>query len=121
MTKTLVVEDNPLNMELVIDILESIGFSAEGAEDGEEAIRKIETEKERFDLILLDIELPGMGGIEVLERIKKKEAYKNIPAVALTAYAMKGDEERFLATGFDDYIPKPLDVPDFIRKMEKYS
>ena len=118
MTKALVVEDNSLNMQLAVDILKSIGFIVEGAADGDEAIRKTETDT--FDIILMDIELPRMGGIEVLEKIKRKDAYKDITAIALTAYAMKGDRERFLSAGFDDYIPKPLDVPDFIRKMDKY-
>lgn len=116
MTKILVVEDNPLNMELVIEILSSKGITVHKAVDGEEAIRK--TEREVYDLILMDIELPGKDGVEVTKIIKVK--YKNMPVIALTSYAMKGDKERFLSAGFDDYIAKPLDIPEFINKIDKY-
>jgi len=116
MTKILVVEDNPINMELVIELLSTKGFIVNTAIDGEEAIRK--TEKEVYDLILMDIELPGKDGVEVTKIIKAK--YKNISVIALTSYAMKGDKERFLSAGFDDYIPKPLDISEFLKKLEKY-
>ncbi len=116
MTKILVVEDNPLNMELVFEILTAQGFTVHTSIDGEEAIRKIE--KEVYDLILMDIELPGMTGIETTKIIKAKD--KNLCVIALTSYAMKGDRERFLTAGFDDYISKPLDVSEFLKKMEKY-
>lgn len=116
MTKVLVVEDNPLNMELVLEILDAQGFTAHKAIRGEEALRMVE--KEAYDLILMDIELPDMDGIEVTEIIKDK--YKNVPVIALTSYAMKGDRERFLAAGFDEYISKPIDVSDFVRRLNKY-
>ncbi|VVB89392.1 Chemotaxis protein CheY [uncultured archaeon] len=116
MTKILVVEDNPLNMELVVEILKSKGFNVKTAEDGEEALRK--TEIEVYDLILMDIELPGIDGVEVTKIIREKNKY--VPIIALTSYAMKGDRERFLSAGFDDYISKPLDVTEFICKVENY-
>ncbi|HLB70065.1 MAG: response regulator [Candidatus Methanoperedens sp.] len=116
MTKVLTVEDNPLNMELVIEILRSRGFTVHEAMDGENALRKLENET--FDLILMDIELPGMDGVEVTKIIKAK--HRNLPVIALTSYAMKGDRERFLAAGFDEYISKPLDVSDFLNRLEKY-
>jgi two-component system cell cycle response regulator DivK len=116
MTKILVVEDNPINMELVIELLSTKGFIVHTAIDGEEAIRKIEQEK--YDLIIMDIELPGKDGVEVTKIIKAK--YKNMTVIALTSYAMKGDKERFLSAGFDDYIAKPLDIPEFINKINKY-
>ncbi len=119
MKKVLVVEDNVLNMELVFEILDAMGFEAKGAEDGKEALNIIE--KEQYDLILMDIELPGMNGIEVRNNIKRKLSYEKVPVIALTAYAMKGDKERFIASGFDDYIAKPLDVAEFIKKMDKYK
>jgi len=117
--KVLVVEDNVLNMELVLEILEALGFEAKGVEDGKEALGIIE--KEQYDLIIMDIELPGMNGIEVKNYIKKKVSYEKVPVIALTAYAMKGDKERFIASGFDDYMAKPLDVAEFIKKMDKYK
>ncbi len=118
MTKVLVVEDNPLNMELVIEILDALDFAADRAEDGEEAIRR--AEKEVYDLILMDIALPGMDGVEATRIIKSRAKYKNVPAIALTAFAMKGDKERLLAAGFEDYISKPIDVPEFINMIQKY-
>ncbi len=118
MTKVLVVEDTPLNMELILEILDGQGFTVDSAEDGEKALRLAENEV--YDLVLMDIELPGMDGIEVARIIKSKPAYKDIPVIALTAYAMKGDRERLLSKGFYDYISKPIDVPDFIKRLEKY-
>lgn len=118
MTKVLVVEDNPFNMELVLEILDGMGFIAAGAANGAEAIKNVE--KDVYDLVLMDIELPGMDGVAISKIIKNKPEYKNVPIIALTAYAMKGDKERFLAAGFNDYISKPLDVPDFMKRMEKY-
>ena len=102
-------------MELVIEILTSQGFMVHTAIDGEEAIRKIE--KDVYDMVLMDIELPGMNGVETTKIIKAKD--KNMCVIALTSYAMKGDKERFLTAGFDDYISKPLEVSDFLKKMEK--
>jgi two-component system cell cycle response regulator DivK len=119
MKKVLVVEDNVLNMELVLDILDAMGFEARGAEDGKEALGIIE--KEQYDLILMDIELPGMNGIEVRSNIKRKTSYEKVPVIALTAFAMKGDKERLIASGFDDYVAKPIDVAELIKKLEKYK
>lgn len=116
MTTILVVEDNPLNMELVMEILSSQGMTVHPATDGEEALKRIENQV--YDLILMDIELPGMDGIELTKIIKKK--YKKIPVIALTSYAMKGDRERFMKAGFDDYISKPLDLYEFLKKLEKF-
>lgn len=118
MTKVLVVEDNPLSLELELEILKLQEFTADWAENGEEAINK--TEKDVYDLILMDIELPGMDGIEAARIIKGKPAYKNVPVIALTSYAMKGDKERFIADGFDEYISKPIDITEFIKRLEKY-
>jgi len=117
MTKVLVVEDNPLNMELVIEILAARGFTVHEAINGEDAIKKAEADN--YDLILMDIELPGIDGVEVTKILKAKN--KNVPVVALTSYAMKGDRDRFLAAGFDEYLPKPLDISDFLKRLEKYK
>lgn len=118
MTKVLVVEDIPLNMELIIDIFGAMNFIVHGASNGDEAVRM--TEKEQYDLIIMDVEMPIMDGITATKIIKKNPAYSKIPIVILTAYAMKGDREKFLAQGCDDYIAKPIDVPSFMKKMEKY-
>lgn len=119
MLKILVVEDNPLNQELILEILRSQGFTVDTADDGEKAIKI--TENARYDLILMDIALPGIDGVEATRIIKSKPGYKNIPVVALTAFAMAGDRERLLKSGFDDYIPKPLEIHEFMKKMEKYG
>ena len=103
-------------MELVFEILLAKGFIVHASIDGEEALRKIE--KDVYDLILMDIELPGMDGIETTKIIKAKD--KNMYVIALTSYAMKGDRERFLTAGFDDYISKPLDVSEFLKKLEEH-
>ncbi|MFH0904362.1 MAG: response regulator [Methanobacteriota archaeon] len=114
--KALIVEDNPINMELVMEILTANGIIADEAVNGEEAIEKVE--KETYDLVLMDIELPGMDGVDATKLIKSK--HKNLPILALTSYAMKGDRERFIAAGFDDYIAKPIDVNSFIEKINKF-
>lgn len=93
-TKVLVVEDNPLNMELVFEILTAEDFTVHKAVDGEEAIKLAGNNS--YDLVLMDIELPGMSGIEVTKIIKNKN--NNLPVIALTSYAMTGDREKFLAT-----------------------
>lgn len=118
MTKIRVVEDNPLNMEFVLEILKSQGFDADGTKDGEEAIQK--AEKGVYDLIIMDIGLPGIDGVEATKIIKSKPKYKFVHVVALTAFAIKGDRERFLKAGFDAYASKPIDVPAFMKILEKY-
>lgn len=111
--KALIVEDNPINMELVLEIITSSGISADEAITGEEAIAMVE--KDNYDIILMDIELPGIDGVDAAKIIKSR--HKNIPILALTSYAMKGDRERFLAAGFDDYLSKPIDVNCFFEKI----
>lgn len=119
MTKVLVVEEEPLNMELVLKILDGKGFIAEGTKDGTDAIEM--TEKELYDLILMDMKMPAMDGLEVTKAIKSKRAYKDVPVIALIAYAMMGDKERILSEGyFNDCISKPIDIINFIKIMEKY-
>jgi len=113
--KALIVEDNPINMELVSEILTSNGISVDEAVNGEEAIKMVE--KETYDVVLMDIELPGIDGVDATKIIKSK--HKNLPILALTSYAMKGDRERFIAAGFDDYISKPIDINSFIEKINK--
>ena len=119
MAKVLVVEDDALNTELVLEILNEMGFTAHRAVDGEEAIKK--SEKEFYDLIIKDIMLPGIDGIETTRVIKSMPDYKDVPIIALTALAMKGDKERLLNAGFDCYIPKPISVHEFRKKIEKYT
>jgi two-component system, cell cycle response regulator DivK len=116
--RILVVEDNEKNMKLFRDVLQAKGYSPLEAASGEEAV---ELASEHVpDLILMDVQLPGIDGIEALGRIRADERTKDIPVVALTAQAMSGDRERFLDSGFDGYISKPVDVLEFIETVARY-
>jgi len=119
MTKALVVEDNPLNMELIVELVASCGFTVETAVNGEEAVKKADNVV--YDLIVMDIELPGMDGVNATRIIKRKPVYEKTPIIALTAFAMKGDRERFLAEGFNEYFPKPVNVAELMEALKKYK
>ena len=115
----LVVEDNELNLELVRDVLEFNGYLVREARTGQEGIAA--AQGERLDLILMDLQLPDMDGREVLAEIRALGVSRETtPSVAVTAFAMKGDEERFLAAGFDGYIAKPIDVTTFAEQISRY-
>jgi CheY-like chemotaxis protein len=105
----LVVEDNALNLKLVRDVLGHAGYRVLEAGDAERGIEIARAEAP--DLILMDIQLPGIDGVEALGRLRGDAATAGIPVVALTALAMKEDRERFLGAGFDGYLEKPLSVP----------
>ena len=116
--KILVVEDNALNMKLILMTLCPYGYSLVGASDGEEALEMAEREKP--DIIIMDIQLPGMDGLEVTRRLRKSHLFSHVPIVAVTAYAMKGDEEKILAAGCDAYLAKPINprqLPGVIAEM----
>lgn len=118
--KILIVEDNEDSRELVVKVLRNKGFDTVEAADGEEAIDK--ATKEKPELILLDISIPKMDGYEVARRLKNLEEFSEIPIVALTAHAMKGDREKVIAAGFEGYISKPINVrelPDQVRSYLK--
>lgn len=117
MAKTvLVVEDNELNMRLFHDLLKTRGYSILQADDGMEAVRLARQHKP--DLILMDIQLPEVSGLDVTKWIKDEDALKAIPIIAVTSFAMKGDEERFRRGGCDAYIAKPISVADFLKTVE---
>ncbi len=111
MARILVVEDNPMNMELTVDLLESWEYEVIQAEDGPEALEKIK--ENSIDLVLLDMQLPKMDGLEVLQKLKDDPGTVNIPVVALTAHSMAGDEDKFLDAGCTGYISKPIDIHEF--------
>jgi two-component system cell cycle response regulator DivK len=108
----LVVEDNPMNMELVTYILTTNGMDVTPAFDGKEALEKVQNTN--FDLILMDIQLPGMDGLEVIKRIREDLKQTTVPIVALTAHAMNGDEQHFKEEGCVGYISKPIQVSKFM-------
>ena len=114
----LVVEDNEKNRILFRDILQSRGYKTLEAETGEQAI--VLLQKERPDLILMDIQLPGKDGITVSKEIKANEATRDIPVFALTSYAMKGDREKMMEAGFDSYMSKPIKVREFLNTVDDF-
>jgi len=112
MAKVLIIEDNAANMTLATFLLQSAGHSVLGATSAETGLTLARAEQP--DLVLMDIQLPGMDGLEATALLKRDEATRDIPVVALTALAMKGDEERIRAAGCDAYIAKPLAYRDFL-------
>lgn len=114
----LYVEDNFHNRRIVNKVLTSKGYKILEAVDGESGLEMIR--QTRPPLILLDITLPGMDGIEVIQHLKADPSLKDIPVIALTASAMHGDRERFLQAGCDDYLSKPIQVHELIEMVEKF-
>jgi two-component system cell cycle response regulator DivK len=112
MAKVLVVEDNPANMTLATFLLESVGHAVLKATDAEAGVASARIDHP--DLILMDIQLPGMDGLAAIKLLKADAATRYIPVIALTALAMKGDEARIRAAGCDGYISKPLAYKDFL-------
>ena len=113
MSKTvLIVEDNELNMKLFHDLLDAHGYQTLQTKDGMEALAMVR--KHRPDLILMDIQLPEVSGLEVIKWIKEDDNLRTIPVVAVTAFAMKGDEEKMREGGCDAYIAKPISFGKFI-------
>jgi two-component system cell cycle response regulator DivK len=112
MATVLIVEDNPVNMKLAAFLLQSAGHTVLRATDAEAGLTL--ARDEHPNLILMDIQLPGMDGLEATVQLKRDDATRAIPVIALTALAMKGDEERIRAAGCDGYIAKPLAYHDFL-------
>jgi two-component system cell cycle response regulator DivK len=114
----LVVEDNDMNLKLFRDVLQATGYRTLEATSGEDALAV--AAEHVPDLVMLDSQLPGIDGVETLRRLREDERTATTPIVALTAQAMAGDRERFLDAGFDGYISKPVDVPEFIGTVRRY-
>ena len=114
----LVVEDNELNMKLFHDLLEAHGYNILQTKDGMDALRIAREHKP--DLILMDIQLPEVSGLEVTKWIKEDEELKSIPVIAVTAFAMKGDEEKIREGGCEAYIAKPISVTNFLETVRKF-
>lgn len=119
MNKTvLIVEDNELNMKLFNDLLEAHNINTLQTKDGREVL-DIAREK-KPDLVIMDIQLPEVSGLEVTKWLKADEELKSIPVVAVTAFAMKGDEQKIREVGCDDYISKPISVAHFMEVVQKH-
>jgi len=114
--KILIVEDNELNMKLFHDLLEVHGYATLQTKDGREALQL--AREHRPDLILMDIQLPEVSGLEVTKWIKADDELKSIPVIAVTAFAMKGDEEKIRSGGCEAYIAKPISVNSFLETIQ---
>lgn len=114
----LVVEDNELNMKLFHDLLEAQGYNVLQSKDGLEALNLVR--ENRPDLILMDIQLPEVSGLKVIKWLKEDDELKNIPVIAVTAFAMKGDEEKIRESGCEAYIPKPISVGHFLGAVQNF-
>lgn len=114
--KILIVEDNELNMKLFHDLLEVHGYTTLQTKDGREALQL--AREHRPDLILMDIQLPEVSGLEVTKWIKADDELKSIPVIAVTAFAMKGDEEKIRSGGCEAYIAKPISVNSFLQTIQ---
>src|SRR5437868_6153622 len=118
MSKTvMIVEDNELNMKLFHDLLEANGYQTIQTRNGTEALALARSH--RPDLILMDIQLPEVSGLDVTRWIKEDETIKHIPVIAVTAFAMKGDEEKIRNGGCEAYIAKPISVTNFLETIER--
>lgn len=117
--KILVVEDNPKNRKLFRVIIESIGHQCLLADDGQDGVAL--ARQEVPDLIFMDIQMPRMNGVAALRCLRQNNATQSIPVLALTSYAMKGDRERFLLEGFNDYMEKPISMDRFIEMIREYE
>ncbi len=116
--KVLIVEDNDLNMKLFNDLLVAHGYDTLQTKDGVEALAL--ARQHRPDLILMDIQLPEVSGLEVTKWIKEDKSVSMIPIIAVTAFAMKGDREKMRDGGCEDYIAKPISVASFLQTVERF-
>ncbi len=116
--KILIVEDNPQNMKVELMTLRPYGYTLLQATNGEEALQIAMRDKP--DLIIMDIQLPKMSGLEVIERLRKMPGFNHLPIIAVTAYAMKGDKEKVIEAGCDAYLSKPIntrELPKVVAEM----
>ena len=118
--KILVIEDNPMNMELVSDLLEINGYEVLKAKSGLEMFEIIGSIATVPDLILMDVQIPETDGLTLTKWLKENPLTRDIPIIALTAHAMKGDREKALEAGCVDHIPKPINTREFVNKISKF-
>lgn len=116
--RVLLVEDNEKNLKLLRDVLRATGYATLEASTGEEAVEL--AVRGSPALVVMDVQLPGIDGVEALSRLRSDQRTASIPVLALTAQAMHGDRERFLTAGFDGYLSKPVDVVELLRTVAEY-
>jgi CheY-like chemotaxis protein len=117
--RVLIVDDNPTNLKLVAYLVKANGYEVDTAADADAAVAAIATNRPR--VILMDLQLPGIDGLELTRRLKADPATRDITIIAVTAYAMKGDEEKALAAGCDDYVTKPIDTRALPALIARYA
>jgi two-component system cell cycle response regulator DivK len=113
--KILIVEDNELNLKLFCDLLRVHGFEVEPVRDGREALERARAFEP--ELVIMDIQMPHVSGLELIEQMKAEEAFEKVPVLAVTAYAAKGDEERIRDAGAEGYVSKPISVMKFVEAV----
>ncbi|MCP4153867.1 MAG: response regulator, partial [bacterium] len=116
----LLVEDNPINRKLATLMLTKVGYRVEVVENGVQAIETFVAQPHKYDIILMDIQMPEMDGLEATRSIRER-GYAGIPIIAMTAGAMKGDREKCLAAGMNDYIPKPIKRAEVLEMVMKWA
>ena len=117
-SRILVVEDNPLNLKLVRDVLQFAGYEVVEAQSGEDGLRAAQADPP--DLVLMDLQLPGIDGFETLHRMRQEGLGKGVPVVAVTAFAMAEDRQRASLAGFDGFVEKPISVRALPRQVEEF-
>jgi CheY-like chemotaxis protein len=117
MIKVLIAEDNPVNRELLRELLEVRGYEVEEACDGEEALEMIE--RTQPNILLLDLNMPNLDGFGVVRRVRDNPRLSDLPVLAVTAYAMRGDREKVLNAGFDGYLSKPISAVSLAEELER--
>jgi CheY-like chemotaxis protein len=117
-SNVLIAEDNPVNRELLRELLETRGHCVTEACDGQEALRRIE--ESRPDILLLDLDMPVLDGFATVGRIRENPALASLPVLAVTAYAMQGDREKVLSSGFDGYLSKPIQSRLLFDELERF-
>ena len=119
MTRTvMIVEDDATNMRLIHDLVERAGYATLQVKDGAEALAAVRAQHP--DLILMDIQLPNVSGLEVTKALKQDAELRTIPVIAVTAFAMKGDEERIRRVGCDEYLSKPISISQLLAMVKRY-
>jgi len=117
MSKVLIAEDNPVNRELLRELLEARGYAVVEAGDGQEALRQIE--ETQPDILLLDLGMPVLDGFATVRQIRQNPAMAALPVLAVTAYAMRGDREKVMEAGFDGYLSKPINFEALMQEMKR--
>jgi two-component system, cell cycle response regulator DivK len=117
--RILVAEDNAVNLELLREMLEGLGCEVVEASNGEQALAKVEETEP--DLILLDINMPKLNGYDVLTRLRQNRKFSAVPVLAVTAYAMKEDQQKVLEAGFNGYLPKPIDTRRLLGELRRFG